>query len=223
MDSNGIHFVKIAGVVRGPVGVAQLREMGCIDVITAETEIASGPDGPWVRLATLPICADVFPPRPAIMFKAAQFEAINRGTAPAMDPAEAIEQANRPPATLRDREVLVTPRSLRGTRSDEPPNEVQAMVLEVGRRVAANAPVVLLPPPPPRFPRWPWFAALSVIGSTGIMCIPLLYDGKYDPMSISILGGWVVLFNGLLVMLLMMDRRLGAEAQLNQSKIDALQ
>lgn len=222
MDSNGPYLVKIAGAVRGPVGIAQLREMGTIDVVTPETEIAPRPEGPWVRLATLAICVDVFPPRRAIEFKAAQFEELNRGPAPGMNPAEAIEQANRPPPTMRGREVRVTPQGLRATRSDQPRNEMQEMVLDVGRRVAANAPVVVLPPPPPRFRRWPWFAALSLFGSAGILAIPLLYDGNYDAMSTSILAGWVVLFNGLLAMLLVLDRRLDAETRLNRAKMDIL-
>jgi hypothetical protein len=62
MESNRLHFVRIAGQVRGPIAVEQLREMGSVDAITRETEIAAGPDGPWARLATLAICPEVFRP-----------------------------------------------------------------------------------------------------------------------------------------------------------------
>ena len=223
MESNRTHFVRIAGQVRGPVSVDQLREMGGIDIITPETEVAPRADGPWVQLATLAICPEVFPARRGIAFKTAKFEEINRGPAPAMNPAEAIEQALRPPASFRGREVLVTPQVLRGTRDGEPPNEVQEMVLAVGRRVAAHAPVVVLPPAAPRFPRWPWFAAVSLLGSTAIMCIPLLYDRKYDAMSTSILGCWSVMFNGLLLAVMLMDRRIGNHVRTNKAKMDALQ
>lgn len=223
MESNRLHFVRIAGQVRGPIGIEQLREMGSIDVITPETEIAPSATGPWVRLATLAICPEVFPIRRAIEFKATRFEEINQASTPAMDPQEVIEQSLRTPASFRGREVVVTPQVLRGTRDGESPNEVQEMVLEVGRRVAANTPEVVLPPPPPRFPRWPWFAIASGLGSTAIMCIPLLYDRKYDVMSTSILGCWAVMFNGLLVAVLLIDRRIDAHVRLNKSKMDALQ
>src|SRR5207248_2734953 len=91
MESNRIHFVRIAGAVRGPVDVDQLREMASIAVVTPETEIAPHADGPWVRLATLAICPDVFPARRAIEFRAAQFEVINENAAPTMDPQQVIE------------------------------------------------------------------------------------------------------------------------------------
>ena len=97
------------------------------------------------------------------------------------------------------------------------------MVLDVGRRVAANAPPEMLSPAPRRFPRWPWFAALAVFGSAAIMSIPLLYDRKYDVMSTSILGCWTVMFNGLLITLALVDRRIGEQVRTNQSKMNALQ
>jgi hypothetical protein len=217
------YFVRIAGQVRGPIGVEQLREMGTIDVVTPETEIASSAEGPWVRLATLAICPEVFPARRAIAFKAAQFEAISLGAAPPMDPQQAIEQALHSPAALRGRELFVPPHLARRQLDSDPLNDVQEMVLEVGRRVAANAPEVVLPLPPSRLPRWPWFAALSVVGSIAIMCIPFLYDRKYDVMSTSILGCWTVMFNGLLIAVLLIDRRIDAHVRLSKSKMNALQ
>lgn len=222
MDSKSVHYVRVAGEVRGPIGLAQLRDMASVDVITSETEVAPRADGPWARLATLAICAEVFPARRVLGFKAAEFEELNRGTAPAMDPNEAIAQANRPPASFRGREIVVSPLGVRGTRDDEPPNEVQAMVLEVEQRVAANAPPVVLPRAPGPFPRWPWFVVPSVLGSAGILCIPLLYDRRYDEMSVSILIGWVVLFNALLIALMMIDRGLGNRASAKKAKMDKL-
>ena len=222
MEPSRVYFVRIAGAVRGPVGVEQLREMGSVEVITPETEIAPQVEGPWVRLATLAICPEVFPARRAIEFKTAQFEEINRDSTPAVDLEETIERAKRSPASFRGREVVVPPQVPRPARDGDPRNEVQPWVIEVGRRVAAHAPVVVLPPPPPRFPRWPWFAALSVAGSTAIMSIPLLYDRRYDQMSVSILGMWTVMFNGLLVGAMMIDRRLSAMARSNKAKLDAL-
>lgn len=213
MEPPRVHFIRIAGEVRGPVGIEQLRDLGSVEVITPDSVVAPSPAGPWTPIAALPICAEVFPARRVIGFKATVFEEINRGAAPAMNPEEALMQANQPPSSFRGREVLVTPQGLRGTRDGEPPNEVQAMVLEVGRKIAAHAP----PPPPlprrPRFPRWRWFVIPSFFGTAGIMAIPLLYDRQYDPASVSILIGWTVLFNLLLVGILALDRSLGDKVQ----------
>lgn len=213
MESPRVHFVRIAGEVRGPLGLEQLRDLGGVEVITPESVVAPSAAGPWTPIATLPICAEVFPARRVIGFKAKEFEEINRGTAPAMDPAEATAQANRSPASFRGREVLVTPQGLQGTRDGEPPNDVQVMVLEVGRKIAAHAPPA---PPPPRrslIPRWRWFVIPSFVGTAGIMAIPLLYDRQYDPSSVSILIGWTVLFNLLLVGIMALDRSLGDKVQ----------
>ena len=209
MESPRVHFIRIAGEVRGPVGIEQLRDLGSVEVITPESLVAPSAAGPWTPIAALPICAEVFPPRRVIGFKAKEFEEINRGAAAAMNPEEAILQANQPPSSFRGREVLVTPPGRRGTRDGEPPNEVQAMVLEVGRQIAAHAPPPAPPPRRPRFPRWRWLVFPSVFGTAGIMAIPLLYDRQYDSSSLSILIGWTGLFNLLLVGILALDRSLG--------------
>lgn len=223
MESPRIHFVRIAGAVRGPVSVAQLREMAGIAVVAPDTDVAAHADGPWVKLATLAIALEVFPARRAVEFKPTQFEEINRAGPAAMDPAEAIEQALRPPKSFRGREVVVAPLGLRGKRDGEPLSDVQEMVLEVGRRVAAHAPPAAMPRPPPRFRHWPWFAAASVLGTTAILCVPLCYGRKYDAMSVSILGGWGVMFNGLLALLLVTERRMKEMLRSNKSRFDALQ
>jgi len=207
MDSKRVFYVRISGELRGPVGVEQLRDLADVEVITPDTTVARSPDGPWEPLATLAICPEVFPARRVLGFKAAEFETINRESAPGMDPKEVIEQAHKVPESFRGREVVVTPQVVRGPREGDPPNDVQEMVLEVGRRVAANAPVVLLPSPPPRYPRWRWFLALAITGSTGIWCIPLLYDGRYDETSITILAGWVVLYDMFLLYLMFIDHQ----------------
>jgi len=200
------HFVRLAGVVRGPLRLEHVREMAESGVITPETEIAPAADGPWVPLAALPLCAEIMPVRRVLGFKAAEFDQLNQGSAPAMDPNEVILQANQPPASFRGREVAVTPLGRLGPRAGGA-NEVQAMVLEVGRRVAANAPPVVLPPPPARFPRWRWFLALGVLGTAFILCIPRFYpDRKSDEFTFSILAGWIVLYDGFLVLVMVMER-----------------
>lgn len=220
MDTSRRHYVRIAGEVRGPVGIEQLRDLGSVDVITPESVVAPSAAGPWTPIAQLPICAEVFPARRVLGFKPVEFEEINRDAAPAMNPEQAILQANRIPPSFRGREVLVTPQALRGTPAGEPPNEVQAMVQEVGRKIAEFAPPAPPPPRRPRFPRWRWYVIPSVVGTAGIMSIPLLYDRQYDPTSVSILLGWTALFNLLVVGLMALERSLGNKVQATTRKTE---
>jgi hypothetical protein len=207
MDPQGKFYFRVADEVRGPATVEQLRDFASVTVITPETEIAASAAGPWARIATVAIHAEVFPARRVIEFKAAEFESINDESTPAVRVDDLKEAALRPPPSLRGREVIVAPGVARPARDGDPANEVQAMVLEVGRRVAANTPVVVLPPTPGPFPRWPWFAVPAVLGSAGIMCIPMLYEWRYDEMSVSILIGWTVLFNAMLVGVMVLDQQ----------------
>jgi hypothetical protein len=214
-------YFRVAGIRRGPATVEQLRDLAGVYVITPETEITANAGEPWVAIKLTPIYLAVFPPRPVIEFKASEFESLNPASAPVITVDGIKEAALKSPSSLRGREVLVSPKVVRPARDGDPANDVQAMVLEVGRRVAASTPEVVLPPPPRSF-RWVWFAVPSVLGTTGILCIPLLYDGKVDAISFSILGGWVVLFNGLLAALLAVDRQLDDRVRRNRAKLEQL-
>jgi hypothetical protein len=209
MEPPRLYFARLAGGVRGPFAAEHLRDLGEVQQLTAETEIATHPAGPWTPLGALPsLCAEVFPARRVLGFKSdAAFETLNADATPAVTIDEINAAAERIPASFRGREVVVTPQTLRGTRDGEPPNEVQQMVQEVGRRVAAHAPPEILPPPPPRFPRWRWFLALGVLGTAGILCIPRFYpDRKSDEFTFSILAGWIVLYDGFLVFVMVAER-----------------
>lgn len=223
MDSNRIHFIRLAGAVRGPLALEDLRDLGQAGVVTPETELAASASGPWARLATLPLEAEVFPPRRVLGFKAAEFENVNRasGAAP-VDTKETIEHALRPAASLRGKEVTVKPLGRRGAPDGEPLNEVQVIVQEVGRKVAEHAGPVALPGAIIPFPRWRWFAVAAGIGSAGMLLIPLCYKSGYDAMTVTILSGWVVLFNALLLGIMMLDRGLTGAVRKNKSKRDAL-
>ena len=206
MSSPASHYVRVGGEVRGPLRTEQLREMATIEVVTPESEVAASPDGPWVRLATLPLWEVVKPIPPAFGFKPNEFSQINTDAVPAMDPNEEIRRASQPAASLRGREVVV-PTSLRATRGDEPLNEVQRMVLEVNERVAAYAPPEILPPVPSRFRFLRWLVPLSVIGSGVILGLPWYYGRSYDRMSVVILLGWVALYNTMLVAVPLLEAR----------------
>jgi hypothetical protein len=201
------YFVRINGELRGPLAIEHLRDLGESGAIQPDSPVAESRDGPWAPLNTLPIHADVYPARRVITFKAAEFEKVSDNAAPTLDADQTVEQANRAAPSLRGQEVTVHRQGLRGTTGDEPLNEVQEMVLEVGRRVAAHAPPEVIPPAPPLFPRWRWFLALGLLGSAGIMCIPMLYEWQYDGMSVAILLMWTGLYNGLLVFVMMADRQ----------------
>lgn len=205
MESPRVHFVRFAGEIRGPLAVEHLRDLGEVGVITPQTEVAPSANGPWVALETLALAAEVFPARRAMEFRAKEFEPLNRDSTPAIGVDEIKHAAMRIPAAFRGREVIVTPLTPRAVRPDAP-NDVQEMVLEVGRKIAANAPPEILPPPPPRFPQWRWYAAGAVLGTGFLLCIPLFYrDRESDVFTFSILGGWIVLYNGFLAMAASMD------------------
>jgi hypothetical protein len=223
MEPSRHYVVRIAGEVRGPMGVEQMRDLASVDVITPETEIAPHAAGPWARIATLPVFSDVFPERRALGFKAKQFEEINHDSTPAVDFEKTIAQSRRMPASFRGKEVIVKPQGLGVKLASDQPSEVLEMVLEVNRRVAAHAPPPPPPPPvPSRFRRWPWFAALSFAGTTGIFCIPFLYERQFDDMSVAILFGWVGMFNAAVVFLFGLDVRMSGAERLSKEKIDVL-
>lgn len=220
MEAERVHFVRIAGAVRGPLTSEDLCDLASAGLVTRESEIAPGAAGPWAALATQAVCAVVFPPRRVLGFKATEFEEVNRSAAPPVDLKEVIERANRPAPALRGREVTVAPLGKLGTREGEPLNDVQQIVQEVGRKVAENAPPIALPGPVVAFPRWRWFAGAALLGSAGFMSIPLLYGRPYDGMSVAILSGWVVLFNALLLGLMMLDRKLSDAVRRDTSKME---
>jgi hypothetical protein len=216
------YFVRIAGELRGPLGAEQLRSLAEAEVIAPETAVRDGANGPWVALATQAICADVFPPRRALGFKAAEFEEINKAEGPAIDPNEIAAQAQRAPASFRGREVIVAPLGRRGTLAHEDPNEVQQIVQEVGRKIAAHAPPETPPAKRRWWRRWLWVGVPAVLGTAGIMAIPLLYDRSYDDMSVSILLSWVVLYNGFLAMVVVWDAQLRDRGRVSKEKMDTL-
>ncbi len=221
MEPARVYFFRVGGEMRGPAGVEQLRDLGSVGVIGPATEIAPAAAGPWAPLASLPVCAEVFPPRPAINFKSTEFEELNRGSSPAMDPFEVQAQANHPPISLRGREVVVPPQ-VRLARDGDPANDVQAMVREVGRQIAAHEPPLVLPPPPSPFPRWKWFALPAVLGTAGIFSIPWFYGRPYELFTVTILGGWAVMFNGLLLLIMVLDRQHSDTVRRNAAKCEKL-
>jgi hypothetical protein len=207
MDLRPLYLVRLAAGVRGPMAVEHLRDLAAAGFVSREHEVALGADGPWAPLAGHAICSEVFPARRALGFKEAPVVRVTDAPVASLDPNRAIEDANRPPPSFRGREVIVTARGVGGAPGDGKPNEVQAMVQDVHARIAAHAPPAPPPPPPPpRFPRWRWFLATSVLGTGGIMAIPLFYERGYDDTFVVILGLWVGLFNAFVGTVMAVDR-----------------
>ena len=220
MASPSAYFIRIGGEARGPMRLDQLRDLAIGNAITPETEIAADASGPWAPIAMLEIFVEVFPAKREVGFKPPEFEELNRGEAPPVDANEIIATANQPLDAFRGREFVVTPGAGRAAKPGDPPNEVQVIVQEVGRKISEHAPPVIMPPAPPPFPRWKWFAIPSVIGSAGILCIPMLYENGYDEMSTSIVIGWTVLFNALLVGVMVLDQRHNRPSVAKETKPD---
>jgi ribosomal protein L19E len=49
MEEKRVYFVRIAGVVRGPLTSEDLRDLTGAEVVTRESEIALAAGGPWAR------------------------------------------------------------------------------------------------------------------------------------------------------------------------------
>ena len=76
--------------LQSTMSLEQMRDLGTVDVITPATEIAMSANGPWVALSTLAIYPEVFPAKPALGFKRAEFDEINHDAAPVFD-VDALE------------------------------------------------------------------------------------------------------------------------------------
>jgi hypothetical protein len=189
-------LVRIGGEQRGPFTPAQLRELAEVAVITPATEAAETPAGPWAPLATLPWSADLFPKRPEMGFRAAEFEKTNRDSVAPVDHRELIEHANRPPspgATQRaaERAAAAPPEP---ARKIEAPNEIVEMVQGVARR-QADIPQPLLPPLPRRGTKHlVHFIVLLVAGNATLAAVPWYYGGPFDEFTVLVLISWHLIY-----------------------------
>ncbi len=219
MDPEVPIYVCIAGEVRGPYSRAQLRDLAAVQVVTLETLTADAA-GAWVPLGTLPWSAEVMPTKRDFGFRAAEFEELNRTDAKPIEVDHLTRVANAPPPEFRGREVIVAPLGRKGTLDHEGPNEVQQIVREVGQRIMANEPPLVLPPPRSPFPRWRWFLTAAVVGTAGFAMLPRIYqhNWNYEPITFSIVAGWIVLYDGFLVYLMVLDRKLNSGVQETMAK-----
>lgn len=190
-------FLQLEDGVAGPYTPAQLRELAEGAVVRTQTPAARSPEGPWQPLGDLPQAPEIFPPKTALGFKPKAFEDVNRGApAVALTPVEKTE----PVLALKSPSVPVDADAAAASIPDAtaPPNNIREMVDEVAAIEARIAP----PPPPPK--RWRPSGRLQLIGTLALLgngvvfAVPFFYDST-DVFSETILRGWLVIYNGGLV------------------------
>lgn len=187
-------FVRIGEEVRGPYNLEQLRQLAEVAVIAPATMAAESATGPWTPLSTLAESPTLFPPRTELNFKPTAFVSVNQKSAPPPDAREVIAFARSTPLPASAREIVVAKKS-------DAPNEVLAMVRDVEQRKAQFAP----PPPPP--PKWrpgrrlQLCVVLALAGNATLAAIAVGYGAFHDELSMTILSGWAVIYNGAVAML----------------------
>jgi hypothetical protein len=204
MDTGAITHVRISGELRGPLRPAQLRELAEGGAITPATEAAAAATGPWRPIRDWPEFTTLFPPRPTLNFKAAEFEAVNRGSAPPVDHRDLIAWANLPPpAGAAPATAPATP----STPKPEPANEVLEIVREVARVDRLHAKPMVFPDRPKLSLRFKHYLILAALGNALLAAIVLFY-WPIDELSAAIFAGWAALFNmGLAAIMLTMVPR----------------
>lgn len=200
MSTGQITHVRLGGEVRGPLRPAQLLELAEGGAITPATHAAASADGPWRPIQEWPECTTLFPPRPTLQFKAAAFETVNRHSTPPVDHRDLIAWANLPPpggaAKTSGPAAPAAPKP-------EPVNEVLEIVREVARIEAKYEKPMVFPTRRHQYRHLIHYLILAAIGTAGVVGIGFYYR-PLDPMSMSILSGWAVLYNGGLAMIMQM-------------------
>ena len=193
-------FLRIDGEVRGPCDLAAIRRLVENEVVSRETEAAGAASGPWFPLEAFTDVAEFLPPRRELGFKATEFDVINPPGSPSLDVREAIASAQTEGLVLRPSHPPDLAAHL-AAKAAAPANEVEMMVRAVRQVEAQYAPA---PPPPPKWRpsrRLKLMVALAVIGNTLLAAIPIGYGMWGESWTMTILGGWAVLYNGGLALL----------------------
>lgn len=186
-------YLRLAGEIRGPFALAQLRALVDGGAATPDTASAADPAGPWAPLKTLPVAATLFPPPPAFRFKAAEFEIRNRDTSAPLDVQGFIAAANLPPPASAPAAAVPPPSA-----APTPPNEVEQMVHAVAARTAAHTPPEQAAPFARRHRRSLRqvrnFLVVAVTGDAILAALALAYGRLDDGQSLQIWIGWGCLF-----------------------------
>ena len=204
MNTGSITHVRIGGEVRGPLRPTQLHELVEGGAISPATEASASTTGPWRPIRDWPEYPTLFPPRPTLLFKAAEFDAVNRGSTPPVDHRDLIAWANLPPPVGAAKAAAP---AAPAAPKPEPVNEVLEIVREVARVDALHAKPMVFPERPKVSRRFVHYLILAAIGNALFGCV-ILYYWPIDQLSAVIFGGWAALSNGGLayIMLAMVPR-----------------
>lgn len=198
MDPAVPQYLRIDREVRGPCDLATIRRLVENEVVTRDTEAAATAGGPWRSLESFAGVAALLPARRTLGFKAAAFATENTSAAPPVDLRDVIAAANPGGRVLRPSHPPDLAAHL-AAKAAAPPNEVELMVQEVNRVQAQFAP----PPPPP--PKWrpsrklKYVVVAGVLGNLALVAIPVAYGSWGEFWTMLVWQGWVVMFNGGLV------------------------
>jgi hypothetical protein len=185
-------FLILGGEIRGPFRPEQLHQLVEGGAITPATDAAHAATGPWRALSDWPEGANLFPQRPEIRFKPAEFETVNHDSVPPVDHRELIAWANLAPPPGASR----SPGSAApATPKTEPVNEVRAIVREVARVDAQFEKPMVFPPRRHQHRLLIHYLILAAIGTAVVASIGFIYR-PIDTDSVLILGSWAVLYNG---------------------------
>lgn len=190
-------FLLLGGEIRGPFRSEQLHELVAGGAITPATEAATSATGPWSPLSAWPDCDTLFPQRPEILFKAAEFVAVNSPSTPPVDHRDLIAWANLAPPP-----GVVKPTAPTAPKPD-PVNEVLEFVREVARVDEKYAKPMVFPTRRHQYRRLLHYLILAAVGCAVVVGIGIYYR-PLDAMSVMILSGWAILYVGGLAMIMLM-------------------
>lgn len=97
MDPTLPVYLRWQGKTVGPFTAEQLRELIPTGAVTPDTEIALEPEGPWVRLDSVPLGGAVFP---TVAFKTPTYERANTADTAPIDLRDIIAAAQRPASSV---------------------------------------------------------------------------------------------------------------------------
>lgn len=106
MDPTLPVHLRWQGKVVGPFSAEQLRELIPTGAVTPASEISLEPEGPWVRLETVPLGGAVFP---TVNFKTPTYERANTRDSAPIDLRDIITAAQRPAGAAPPPRPVPTP------------------------------------------------------------------------------------------------------------------
>ncbi len=199
-------FVRIAGETRGPYNLSQLQQLAQVAVVLPATPASLAASGPWLTLGDLEQAGLIFSARTKLNFKNAPAEPPT-AELPLEHTRDWAELAERPLRPMVAAALARLPAATSRTALEN--NEILQMVTAVAELEADHAPAL-----PRRKKRglsttFKVLFCAAVMGDLVLYAIPAHYDSLHDSLSMMIIGGWAVLYNGGMVYLYVLISRTG--------------